>query len=347
MSQNAYGARPTGNRKELIKNSKNYRDGKFQNLSHTPSLAEGYTYWGVLNDFFFRKKVNPVPTGNIPAIKTNLKNLPPNENLLVWFGHSSYLLQLDGKTILVDPVLSNHASPFSWMNKGFNGTDVYTVDDLPEIDYLLISHDHYDHLDFETISKLKGKVKNVICGLGVGAHFEKWGYPASMLIEKDWGDTVKVDDKLTFHLTPARHYSGRGLIRNSTLWTSFVVETPTKKIYLGGDSGYDKHFAEIGERFGGFDLAILENGQYNEAWRYIHTLPDEVLKASKVLKAKRTFPVHSSKFNLGGHPWDEPLSKITELNKQVNQPLITPMIGQVVELDNEKQVFSKWWENVN
>jgi L-ascorbate metabolism protein UlaG (beta-lactamase superfamily) len=247
---------------------------------------------------------------------------------------------------LVDPVLSNHASPFRWMNKGFKGTDTFNVEDLPGIDYLLITHDHFDHLDYETVSKLKGKVKTVISGLGVGAHFEKWGYPASMLIEKDWGDTVNLDDKLTLHLTPARHYSGRRLFRNNTLWTSFVVEIPTKKIFIGGNSGYYKHFSEIGKLFGGFDLAILENGQYNEAWRYIHTLPKDVLQASKDLKARRTFPVHSSKFNLGGHPWKEPLKKICELNVHFIQPLFTPMIGQVVELYNEEQVFQKWWEDV-
>jgi L-ascorbate metabolism protein UlaG (beta-lactamase superfamily) len=125
------------------------------------------------------------------------------------------------------------------------------------------------------------------------------------------------------------------------------VETPSKKIFIGGDSGYDRHFAAIGEAFGGFDLAILENGQYNEAWRYIHTLPEEVLQVGKDLKAKRLFPVHSGKFDLGGHPWYEPLTKLIELNKQANQSLVTPMIGEVVELDNEQQVFKDWWQNQN
>jgi len=255
-------------------------------------------------------------------------------------------MQLDGNTILVDPVLSSYAAPFSWMNKAFKGADTYKVEDLPEIDYLLITHDHYDHLDHDTIMKLKGKVGKVVLALGVGAHFEAWGFPASQLIEKDWGDKVELEKGLTLYFTPARHFSGRSLFSNNTLWTSYVVETPSRKIFVGGDSGYDTHFAEIGERFGGFDLAILENGQYNEAWRYIHTLPEEVLKASKDLKARRTFPVHSSKFDLGGHAWDEPLKKVTALNKDYNQHLITPMIGQVVELDNEEQEFQKWWEQV-
>ena len=338
------GAKPAGERLERIKNSKNYRDGKFQNLSHTPSLAEGYSYPGIMADFLFRKKDGLIPEEDIPSITTDLMALHSEQEVLVWFGHSSYLLQLEGKTILVDPVLSGYASPFSGINKAFKGTNTYKVEDLPNIDYLLITHDHYDHLDYETISKLKDKVGKVVCGLGVGAHFEKWGYPASQLIEQDWGDTVVLDKQLTLYFTPARHFSGRSIFSNNTLWTSYVVETPDKKIFVGGDSGYDNHFAKIGEQFGGFDLAILENGQYNEAWRFIHTLPEEVLQAGKDLKASRIFPVHSAKFDLGGHSWYEPLVKVSELNEQYNQHLITPMIGELVEMDNENQVFRKWWE---
>lgn len=345
LEQNVFGAKPAGKRLELIRKSKNYKNGKFRNESHTPSLVEGYSYLGIFYDFFFREKPDLQPLDSIPSITTYLRSLPREANLLVWFGHSSYLLQLEGKTILVDPVLSGYASPFKSMNKAFIGSDKYKVADLPEIDYLLITHDHYDHLDFETVKKLKGRVGKVICPLGVGAHFEKWGYESSQLIEKDWGAKVVLDSQIILYFTPARHFSGRSLYSNNTLWTSFVLETPSKKIFVGGDSGYDSHFAVIGKIFGGFDLAILENGQYNEAWRYIHTLPDEVLKAGRDLKAKRIFPVHSGKFNLGGHAWFEPLAKITELNKQANQQLITPMIGEVVDLDNEKQMFQNWWES--
>jgi L-ascorbate metabolism protein UlaG (beta-lactamase superfamily) len=254
-------------------------------------------------------------------------------------------MQLEGKTFLVDPVLSGYAAPFKGMNRAFKGADKYKVEDLPHIDYLIITHDHYDHLDHETIKKLKGRVGKVLCALGVGAHFEKWGYPASQLIEKDWGDKVILDSLITVHFTPARHFSGRSLFGNNTLWSSYVVETPNRKIFIGGDSGYDEHFADLGRKFGGFDLAILENGQYNEAWRYIHTMPEEVLQAGKDLKAKRIFPVHSGKFDLGGHPWNEPLLKISEWNKQFNLSLTTPMIGEVVDLDNPNQQFRRWWED--
>ena len=343
LQRDIFGARPAGQRLELIKKSKNYKDGRFQNLSPTPSLAEGYSYASVLYNFFFRRKADIEPVDSIPSVTTDLKALAADTNALVWFGHSSYLIRLEGKTILVDPVLSGYASPFKRMNRAFKGTDGYKVEDLPRIDYLLITHDHYDHLDYETVKKLRGHVGKVVCALGVGAHLERWGYPSSQLIEKDWGDSVALDDRITLYFTPARHFSGRSIFTNNTLWTSYVLETPSKKIFIGGDSGYDKHFAVIGRQFGGFDLAILENGQYNEAWRYIHTLPDEVLQAGRDLNAKRVFPVHSSKFNLGGHAWYEPLKKLTELNRQVGLPLVTPMIGELVDLDNEKQSFSAWW----
>ena len=344
LRMEVFGARPSGERLERIKQSENFRDGKFQNLSHTPSLAEGHNYAGVMYNFLFRKKDGLTPSAAIPSVKTDLKNLPKDKDLLVWFGHSSYLLQLQGKTLLVDPVLNDHAAPFSWMNKAFEGSYTYQVEDLPQIDYLLLTHDHYDHLDHQTIKKLRGKVGKVICGLGVGAHLELWGYSPSQLIEEDWGTEVQLEERLKLYFTPARHFSGRSLFRDNTLWTSYVLETPTKKIFVGGDSGYDSHFKEIGKRFGPFDLAILENGQYNEAWRYIHTMPEEVLQASKDLGARRTFPVHSAKFDLGGHAWDDPLKQITLLNEKYQQPLVTPMIGQVVDLEDEGQDFERWWE---
>jgi L-ascorbate metabolism protein UlaG (beta-lactamase superfamily) len=340
-----FGKAPSGKRLERIKLSPNYRNGRFQNLSPTPQLTEGYSMLKVLFNFFIKRVENRKPLRSIPFIKTDLKSLPVAKNFLIWFGHSSYLLRLEGKTFLVDPVLSGYASPFSRMNKAFNGASSYSADDLPFVDYLLITHDHYDHLDYETIKKLKGKAGTVVTALGVGEHFEKWGFPSSQIIEKDWWDNIALENGLTLHLTPARHFSGRKLQRNNTLWTSFVLQTPSKKFFIGGDSGYDNHFAEIGKWFGGFDLAILENGQYNEAWRYIHTLPEEVLKAGKELGAKRIFPVHSGKFDLGGHAWNEPLIRITELNHDSKFPLVTPLIGEVVDLDNIKQTFEEWWKD--
>eukprot|EP01030_Chromulinospumella_sphaerica_P010752 gene10752-biopygen9367 len=170
---------------------------------------------------------------------------------------------LSGVRILVDPVFSGNASPVSFTTKSFAGADAYGVADMPQIDYLFLSHDHYDHLDYKTVKALKPKVKRVITGLGVGSHLEHWGYNPAIITERDWDATVDIEPGFTVTYAPARHFSGRGLKRNGTLWTSFVLQTPLRKIYLGGDSGYDSHFARIGSQHGPFDLAILEDGQYN------------------------------------------------------------------------------------
>ncbi|WP_369013780.1 MBL fold metallo-hydrolase [Flavobacterium anhuiense] len=344
-----FGKAPSGERLIQIQNSPQYKNGKFENQSFTPDLIEGASMAGVLFEFFFKKVERKTPKDLIPSIKTNLLELSLDQDILVWFGHSSYFIQLEGKRFLIDPVFSGNASPIPGTTKSFKGSDIYTVDDLPEIDYLLITHDHYDHLDYDTILKLKPKTKKIITALGVGSHLEFWGFSSDKIIEKDWYSTIKLDENLTLHTAPSRHFSGRSFKRCNTLWTSFILETKDFKMYLGGDSGYDSHFVEIGEKYGPFDIALLDNGQYNEKWKYIHNMPEDVIKAMKDLKAKRVFPVHSSKFSLSLHSWDEPLKKVTELNSLSENPitLITPMIGETVDLKDDKQQFKQWWKEVN
>jgi L-ascorbate metabolism protein UlaG (beta-lactamase superfamily) len=346
LRQAKWGKAPEGNRLLRIQESPNFRDGKFQNQSFTPQLTEGHSMLQVGYEYFFNSIPNKIPQDSIPSIKTDLLNLSKEEDVLIWFGHSSYFIQLNGKKFLVDPVFSGNASPLPGFNPAFKGSDIYTAEEIPAIDYLLITHDHYDHLDYETITKLKPKISQVVCGLGVGSHFENWGFDPEKLIEKDWYDTVQLDSQTRIHLWPARHFSGRLLSPNNTLWCAFVLISPKNNIYMGGDSGYDKHFEEAGKKLGPFDLAILDNGQYNEAWKLIHCLPGEVLQAARDLQAARLFPVHSSKFKMANHPWDEPLRKISELNQLDPIHLVTPMIGEKVQLKDKKQLFSQWWVGV-
>jgi L-ascorbate metabolism protein UlaG (beta-lactamase superfamily) len=341
-----FGSESSGKRLEDIQGAKNFKDGEFQNEHDTPQLAEGYSMTDILYKWITNPNKNIIPSGTIPSSKSNLSNLSADEDVLVWFGHSSYFIQADGKRILVDPVFSGNASPIPGTMKAFKGTDIYTVDELPEIDYLFISHDHYDHLDYETIVKLKSKTRKVICPIGVGAHFELWGYDSAVINERNWYGSVDLDSGFTATITPARHFSGRTFGRNKTLWCSFLLQTPSMKIYMGGDSGYDTHFADIGQKFGPIDLAMLENGQYDEAWPYIHSSPDQVVRAAHDLHAKRFFPVHNSKFPLANHDWDDPLKKVTHYNVQSGIPLITPLIGQIVLLNDTTQTFSPWWANV-
>ncbi len=348
MRQAKFGKAPSGEHLEQISSSPNFKDGIFLNLSFTPDLSEGYSYWSILYNQFFVKHPRTAPEDTLPSEKTDLFALGEDENVLIWFGHSSYYIQLDGKKILVDPVFSGNASPIPGTVKAFPGTDVYTPDDIPEVDYLVISHDHYDHLDYKTITALEGKVKQVICGLGVGSHFRYWGYADEKISEKDWNQAFEVDSGFTIHTLPARHFSGRGFSSKNTLWASYLIESPSMKIYVGGDSGYDSFFAEIGDKFGPIDLAILDNGQYNDAWKEIHLHPDQVLQAARDLKAKQLFPVHSSKFVLAVHPWDEPLNEVTRLNQEseTSISLFTPLIGAKNNLDSSDTSFGFWWEGI-
>jgi L-ascorbate metabolism protein UlaG (beta-lactamase superfamily) len=344
MNSPQVGKTPSGDQLEKIKSSPNYRDGKFQNLSVTPDLKEGVGYFTVMRKFFFGKSKRSEPSVPLPSVKTNLHELP--DNSMVWFGHSSYFMKIDGKKFLVDPVLSGHASPVKFTTKSFAGTDVYKVDDIPVVDYLFITHDHWDHLDYETVLALKLKIKKIVTGLGVSPHLERWGFNKNIIIERDWNEEVTLEPGFVVNMVPGRHFSGRGFKRNQSLWVGFVLNSPSIKLFLGGDSGYDSHFKSIGEKFGPFDICILECGQYHEYWQYIHMMPEEVVKAALDLRARKLLPVHWGKSAISLHSWDEPMIRVTNESKRLNMDVITPMIGEVVNL-NGNFVSKNWWEGIN
>ena len=215
-----FGKRPSGARLARIRQSPNYRDGAFQNLSKTTVITPDSSYLKLMWTMWESRNIVQ-PAKRLPSVKTDLRNLPDGPPVVVWFGHSGYLLKINGKIILVDPVLSGHAAPFSFAVKAFPGADEYKVDDMPDPDVLVLTHDHYDHLDYETFISLKSRVKQVICPLGVGTHLEYWGVDKSLITEVDWWDSVELAG-FQFTATPARHFSGRGLIRAKALWTSYV-----------------------------------------------------------------------------------------------------------------------------
>jgi L-ascorbate metabolism protein UlaG (beta-lactamase superfamily) len=345
LQTEVFGQTPTGKRLERIKKSPHFRDGKFNNEHFTPDLVEGVSYWDILKSYF-KKVENKTPEFVLPSVVSDLKKISALDPKIVWFGHSSYLLFINGKTILVDPVFSGNASPVSFFGKNYEGSNVYSVKDMPDIDVLIISHDHYDHLDHKTVKALLPKVKQVVTSLGTGAHLEKWGYNPNIINELDWTEHVIIDSVLHFTSTPARHFSGRGLKRNQAFWSSFVLKTPTHNIFIGGDSGYDTHFKDIGEKYGPFDLAILECGQYNYFWKYIHTMPEETALAATDLKAKMLLPVHWAKFTLALHPWTDPIERVTKEAERLKMPIMTPMIGEVSTLSNSPDPAhknKKWW----
>jgi L-ascorbate metabolism protein UlaG (beta-lactamase superfamily) len=342
LSQKIFGKHPSNSRLARILKSPNYRNGVFQNLSPTVVTSKDASTIEILRKFIFKSK-NIEPQQVIPSVKTDLKNLSAETPTIIWFGHSSYLIKSRNINILVDPVFSGNSSPVSFMVKAFEGTNTYGVDDMPEIDMLILSHDHYDHLDYQTITKLIPKVKKFYTALGVGEHLEYWGVKPENIIEFDWMESHQISFDISLTATPARHFSGRSITRAKSLWTSFVLNIHGYKLFLGGDSGYDTHFKMIGEKFGPFDFALLENGQYNLDWHFIHSLPEETAQIAQDLNVKAFMPVHWAKFALAFHDWNEPMIRLKKVTDEQNIKMATPLIGEPVVLGS---VYPDkiWWE---
>lgn len=305
--------------------------------------VEGKSTLGVLWMFVTTPKpAHQTPDKKIPGYRIDLQAVPDETPAVIWFGHSSYLIKYRGKNILVDPVFSGNAAPTSLAVKAFKGADLYTVDDMPPIDLLVLTHDHYDHIDYPTVKKLRGKVQHVLCPLGCGEHLECWGFTPAEFTELDWWEAYTSPQGFRLTAAPTRHFSGRGLERNRTLWASFVLELGSYRLFIGGDSGYDDQFKKIGEKFGPFDLAMLECGQYNENWPYIHMFPEQTAQAARDLGAKMLFPVHWGKFVLSLHSWTDPIERVLKKAAELGQPVTTPMIGEVLRV-GEPPPQSVWW----
>jgi L-ascorbate metabolism protein UlaG (beta-lactamase superfamily) len=327
--------------KKHIQQSKNYSNGAFVNLEHTVMLSEEASIYEMTKDFIKSNKKR-VPQQQIPHIKTNLNQLDLNHDAITWLGHSSYHIILEGKHILVDPVFSGYAAPFSFMIKAFSGSNAYNTDDFENIDILILTHDHYDHLDYHTLIKLKSKIKSIYCSLGLASHLTYWGFDSKLIHELDWWQSKQIDDCVKITASPARHFSGRGIKRAQTLWSSFVLTSNKRNLFLGGDSGYGAHFSAIGNKFGEFDIAILECGQYNEKWPMIHMTPEQTVQAGIDLKAKIILPVHWAKFALAYHDWDEPINRFTKKAEEIKVNYITPLIGQPHIFEKPLNT-SAWW----
>lgn len=329
-----FGAAPEGERKARIERSPHYCDGQFQNLASqyvvNLSIKQSIRYFRKL---LFERKSKLRPAKPIEMAYHDLNQLDKEKDYFVWFGHASYLLSIHGTTFLVDPTLC-HAAPFAIINRPFKGTTRYSPEQMPAvIDYLIITHDHYDHLDYHTYLRLKSRVRHIICPLGVGAHLERWGTEGITLTESDWDESIPISEGWQLHCLPSQHFSGRGLNRNNTLWASYLLESPYGNIFMGCDGGYGPHFKEIGTRFTTIDLAIIENGQYDEQWRNIHILPRLLGIAVKDLGARQVITIHHSKYAMAHHVWDEPLRNEQEASQAYKFPLIVAQLGAPTELN--------------
>lgn len=341
MSFRITGKNPSGKHLERLKQSPNYKKGAFQNLSPTPMLPADVSYWKMTKEFL-KKHPDRLPSAAIPFIKTDLTKIDTDKTTIIWFGHSSYLIRTENKNFLIDPVFSGNAAPLSFMVKAFHGSNNYKAEDMPAIDYLILTHDHYDHLDFKTIRKLRNKIGKIYCSLGISSHLKYWGIDISIITEMDWWEIQSLEENISLTAAPARHFSGRGIKRGQTLWSSFILRTREHNLYIGGDSGYDSHFKEIGNKYGPFDLAILEAGQYNTMWPLIHMMPEETVQAAVDLKANVLLPVHWGKFTLAMHTWTEPVTRVLAKAQELNMPVLTPKIGQPLMLNDGFQSES-WW----
>ncbi len=341
MSLKITGKLPSGKLLERLKQSPNFKNGGFQNLSPTPMKPDDISYWKMMREFF-KKNKDTAPAGLLPSVKTDLHKL--NSAVIIWFGHSSYLIRIDNKTFLIDPVFSGNAAPLSFMIKAFPGSNIYKAEDMPAIDYLILTHDHYDHLDFKTIRKLRTKVDKIYCSLGISSHLKYWGVDINKVTEMDWWETQQLEKNISLTAAPARHFSGRGIKRGQTLWSSFILKTSAYNLYLGGDSGYDFHFKEIGNKYGPFDLAILEAGQYNTMWPLIHMAPEETVQAAVDLNAKALLPVHWGKFSLSMHAWTDPVTRVLAKAEELNMKVLTPKIGQPIILNGSSFSSESWWK---
>jgi len=339
-----FGASATGARQERIESSPHFKDGQFKNLVDTPMYGENTSLWQSMVRFIKGGK-NREPDAIIETIEFMPDVSMPDKVSVTWFGHSTVLLQIAGKNILIDPVFSNHASPFALMGpKAFPYSNPYSIDNLPEIDAVLISHDHYDHLDYETIINLKKQAIPFYVPLGLGAHLEKWGIPTGNITEAEWWDEFRFDQQILLACVPMRHFSGRGIAdRNKTLWAGWVVKSEKHTIIHTGDSGYGAHFKQIGEKYGPFDLTMVECGQYNEGWPYIHMTPEETVQAHIDMDGRLLLPIHWGRFNLSLHSWTDPVERASAASNQKNVNLITPVPGQEVHLNNPLAYF-EWWK---
>lgn len=323
--------------------SPHYVDGVFQNLEPTAILAGDNTTASIILESILNRPENLRPDIRVPTQKTDLKSLDSQQDLVIWLGHSSYFAQLGGRRILVDPVFSRYAAPVSFATEAFAGTGIYSAEDMPDIDYLLLTHDHWDHLDYSTILALRDKVRHVVCGLGIDQYFLRWGYAAERVHAGDWFTSLTLDSDFTIHIEPARHYSGRLFSKNQTLWAGFVLEASGRRLLFGGDSGYGRHFVNIAEQFEDFDMVVLDMGQYDGRWRHIHMTPEEAARTAEELHARALLPAHVGKFTIAAHTWDEPFNRIVEASEGRSYRLTTPKIGEPVFLADEHQTFTHWW----
>lgn len=338
----AFGKAASGERLARMQRSPNYQDGHFVN----PQPLHN-DFWDMLRGLWHvSEHVSPTsPPDATPLDPATLKTAPPSGLRVTWFGHSSILIEIDGKRVLTDPMWSKRASPISWLGPARWFPPAIALMDLPPLDAVVISHDHYDHLDYETVRALDARGVKFVVPLGVGAHLEYWGVPPARIVELDWWEKIALGD-VEVVCTPARHASGRFLSdKDAKLWAGYALVGPRHRAYYSGDTGLFPGMREIGERLGPFDVTLIEAGQYHRSWPDWHVGPEQAVRAHELVRGKVMLPVHWALLGLAYHGWTEPVERsLLAANKQ-RALLLTPRPGQAVEPTRTVQT-SRWWPEV-
>jgi len=336
-----FGDQPELKIREHYETLDNYSNGEFKNEESFILMTDEMSMTEFISGDSGRKKPE-----NIIPLKVDFesfKNLSNDKIQIVWLGHSAFLLKIKEKIIMLDPMLGQYAAPVPLpMLKRYSSEIAISLEKIESIDLVIFSHDHYDHLDYKTIKQIRNMVKMFYVPLGLGSHLKSWGISEKAIVELNWNQ-VAINDDLKLVCLPSRHFSGRGPFdRNSTLWSSWAIISDLGKIYFSGDTGYGNHFKKIGKDYGPFDLALLDCGQYNDAWKYSHMIPEEGVQASSDLRAMQFMPIHWGAFTLSTHDWADPVKRAIKFAKKNQLDILTPEIGKIVTLGEKSEI--DWWK---
>ena len=341
------GKAPNPKRKAQYRTSPNFRHNKFHNLLPATVENDLQFYLTLMRDFL-QKNPHMSPETVLPVQPYHWsKTASSTQAKATWFGHSTILVELNGAKIFIDPMLGQSPSPFPRI-----GTQRYSpglpfdISNVPPVDIVLYSHDHYDHLDYRSVSLLKDRAGIFIVPLGVGSRLEGWGVPSWKIKELDWWEMI--DHKgIRFTSAPARHFSGRSLFdQDCTLWSSWVMESQETKIFFSGDSGYGPHFKEIGDKFGPFDLTMMECGQYDTRWADLHMFPEETVQAHKDVQGKLLLPIHWAGFTMAFNPWTDSIERVMKATNEQDIKITTPRIGETIIIGDGNYPDEQWWKSI-
>jgi L-ascorbate metabolism protein UlaG (beta-lactamase superfamily) len=340
------GSSAEGTRLARMERSAHFAEGEFRNLLPTHTLTPG-SFWKMISDQLgdeAREPAKPVPI--VARSKRDYATPPASGLRATWIGHASVLIEIEGKRVLADPVFSDRVSPSRWLGPKRLHPPPIALAELPTIDAVVISHDHYDHLDMDTIQALAAANQDVrfLVPLGIGAHVHGWGVEPARITELDWNERANVAG-LTFVATPDRHYSGRGLDRDGTLWASWVILGAQRRVFFSGDSGYFDGFAKIGAAHGPFDLTLIKIGAYGPTWPEIHMTPEQAVQTHLDLRGQVLLPIHWATFNLAPHAWSEPAERALAAARAQNVRIALPRIGEWVDI-GAAVPDSPWWREV-